>query len=274
MAVKAILFLAAAALILRTGTRNLAEYGGLARKLPFTFAAVVVAMIAMSGLPPLTGFGGKWLLLSGMMERGWYWPVAFGLIATFVGLLYMARFVYVIFLGARPADHEAVTEAPIALLIPQYFAIVGILVISFLPKLLIEPLSKAIDPYFASTLRWDGMSLEMIYGTWNPVPTMLIALAISALLFLVMWYIQRRRQRPGLPKPPGLDAFRKTALARLTPPIARVFWRATATATLAAAGRARLVYTGNGQTYALYVLYYFLALYVASGGAQQFWTSS
>ena len=34
------------------------------------------------------------------------------------------------------------------------------------------------------------------------------------------------------------------------------------------------VYTGNGQTYALYVLYYFLALYVASGGAQQFWMSN
>ena len=65
--------------------------------------------------------------------------------------------------------------------------IAGILAVSFLPKLLIEPLSAAIDPYFASTLRWDGMSLEMIYGYWNPVPTMLIAIAISALLFLALW---------------------------------------------------------------------------------------
>ena len=31
------------------------------------------------------------------------------------------------------------------------------------------------------------MSLEMIYGYWNPVPTMLIAIAISALLFLALW---------------------------------------------------------------------------------------
>ncbi|MET0867826.1 MAG: proton-conducting transporter membrane subunit, partial [Pseudorhodoplanes sp.] len=205
MSVKAILFVAAAALILRTGTRNLSEYGGLARKLPFTFAAVVLAMIAMSGLPPLTGFGGKWLLLTGMMERGWYWPVAFGLLATFVGFLYMARFVYVIFLGARPERYASISEAPLPLLVPQALAITAILVVSFLPKLFIEPLSQAIDPYFASTLRWEGMSLEMIYGTWNPVPTMLIALAISALLFVLLWYIQRRRQRPGLPKPPGLD---------------------------------------------------------------------
>lgn len=272
MMVKAILFLAAAAIILRTGTRNLSDYGGLARKLPFTFAAVVIAMIAMSGLPPLTGFGGKWLLLSAMMERGWYGLVILGLIATFIGLLYMARFVYVIFAGARRATYDGVTEAPVALLVPQYISIAGILVVSFLPKLLIEPISRAIDPYFAMTLRWDGMSLEMIYGYWNPVPTMLIALGICGLLFALVWYLQRRREEPDLRKPAGLDDFRKFATVRLTPPLARRFWRGVATATLAAAGRTRLIYTGNGQTYALLVLYYFVVLYLAAGGAQQFWT--
>jgi formate hydrogenlyase subunit 3/multisubunit Na+/H+ antiporter MnhD subunit len=274
MSVKAILFLAAATLILRTGTRNLNDYGGLARKLPFTFAAVVIAMIAMSGLPPLTGFGGKWLLLTGMMERGWYWPVIFGLVATFVGFLYMVRFVYVIFLRAQPAQSENIAEAPLALLIPQYLAIAAILAVSFMPKLFIEPLSTVVDPYFASTLRWDGMSLEMIYGTWNPVPTMLIAVAVSALLFVVLWIVQRRFQSAARRKKAGLDAFRRVVLNRLTPPVAHGFWRRVAMATLAAAGGVRLVYTGNGQTYALYVLYYFLALYVASGGAQQFWTSN
>ena len=73
--VKGILFLAAAAIILRTGTRMFADMGGLAGRMPFTFAAAAVAIIAMSGLPPLTGFGGKWLLLSAMMEKGWYGPV-------------------------------------------------------------------------------------------------------------------------------------------------------------------------------------------------------
>ena len=116
------------------------------------------------------------------------------------------------------------------------------------------------------------MSLEMIYGTWNPVPTMLVAIAVSAMLLLAVWLVQRRRQKPGLPKPAGLDAFRKNALRGLTPPIAALFWRGLASATLGTAQRMRLVYTGDGQTYALYVLYYFLALYLAAGGVQQFWT--
>ncbi len=97
--VKGILFLAAAAIILRTGKRGFADLGGLARCMPFTFAAAAFAIVAMSGLPPLTGFGGKWLLLSAMMEKGWYGPVVLGVLATFVGFLYMARFIQAVFLG-------------------------------------------------------------------------------------------------------------------------------------------------------------------------------
>jgi formate hydrogenlyase subunit 3/multisubunit Na+/H+ antiporter MnhD subunit len=67
---KGILFLVAAAIILRTGARTFADLGGPARPMPFSFAAATIAIVAMSGLPPLAGFGGKWLLLSAMMEKG------------------------------------------------------------------------------------------------------------------------------------------------------------------------------------------------------------
>ena len=112
--VKGILFLAVAGVILRTGTRLMDGHGGLARNMPLTFAAVVIALVSMSGLPPLAGFGGKWLLLSAMMDKGWYWLVALGVLATFIGFLYMFRLAYAVFLGPRKAGHEAVREAPAA----------------------------------------------------------------------------------------------------------------------------------------------------------------
>jgi hypothetical protein len=52
----------------------------------------------------------------------------------------------------------------------------------------------------------------------------------------------------------------------LTPPWASEFWAALAVTVGALAGRTKLLYTGNGQTYNLYILYYFLALYLAAGG--------
>jgi len=274
--VKGTLYLAAAAIILRTGRRALSELGGLAAAMPLTFAAAAVAIIAMSGLPPLAGFGGKWLLLSAMLAKGWYGPAIMTLLATFVGFLYMARFIQAIFLGPREVSHQGIAEAPATLLIPQYLLITGILVMSLFPKLLIEPVSNAIDPQFSSTLVWQGMSLEMIYGYWNPVPVMAFAVAAAAILFGLFWVLRRAdllvspdRQTGMLPG--GFYDFCKRVFTILTPPWASAFWTGIASATSALAGRTRLLYTGNGQTYNLYILYYFLALYVASGGLRNLW---
>ena len=274
--VKGILFLAAAAVILRIGTRMFADMGGLAGSMPFTFVAAAVAIVAMSGLPPLTGFGGKWLLLSAMMEKGWYGPVVMGVLATFVGLLYMARFVRAVFLGQRNAARDAVAEAPLALLVPQYILIVGILLVSFFPKLLIGPISEAIDPDFASTLVWEGMSLEMIYGYWNPLPTMAVAVAISVILFMAFWLLRRSDsiRSAGMRAAAWRDmaasfyAFYQSVFATLTPPLARTFWDGSSAVAMALAERTRKIYNGNGQIYSLYILYYFIALYAASRALQ------
>ena len=58
--VKGILFLAVAGVILRTGTRMMDGHGGLARNMPPTFGAAIIALVSMSGLLLLAGFGGKW----------------------------------------------------------------------------------------------------------------------------------------------------------------------------------------------------------------------
>jgi NADH:ubiquinone oxidoreductase subunit 5 (subunit L)/multisubunit Na+/H+ antiporter MnhA subunit len=272
--VKGVLFLAAAAVILHTGSRKLADFGGLARTMPVTFATAAFAILAMSGLPPLAGFGGKWLLLSAMMDKGWYGPIAMGLVATFVGFLYMARFIQSVFFGASSKSDRRRAEPSLALLLPQFLMIAGILVMSFWPKLLIEPISEAIDPYFASTLVWQGMSLKMIYAYWDPGPVMVFAVAVSAVLFLMVWLIRRTgwiqspRVRPAsvVGESAGFYAFCNSIFAALTPAVASWFWETVSSAAMQSAGQIRRLYTGNGQTYSFYIFYYFIVLYVACGG--------
>jgi formate hydrogenlyase subunit 3/multisubunit Na+/H+ antiporter MnhD subunit len=273
MLVKGILFLAIAGVILRTGTRLIDDTGGLARNMPWTFGTAAIALVAMSGLPPLMGFGGKWLLLSAMTDKGWYGLAALGVLATFVGLLYMLRLAYAVFWGLRRPHHRAVREAPLALLAPQFILVAGILILSFYPKLLIEPLSAAIDPYFASTLVWEGMSLETIYGYWNPVPVMVGAVTIALSLLAAAWlvYISRnsrdRDKRAETARTSGASQFYSyyhPVLGQLLVPCANLFWNGFSGLTLKLAGSARMVYGGNGQIYALYVLYFFIALYLAN----------
>jgi formate hydrogenlyase subunit 3/multisubunit Na+/H+ antiporter MnhD subunit len=263
--VKGILFLVVAGLIIRTGARYFDDLGGLARVMPFTFASATIAIVAMSGLPPLAGFGGKWLLLSAMMEKGWYGPAVMTLLATFVGFLYMEHFIHASFFGPRKAKQRDLTEAPLALLIPQYLLVAGILVMSFFPKLLIEPVSQAIDPQFASTLVWQGMSLEMIYGYWNPFPVMMFAVIVSVILFGLFWLLRNASWLDGTARA-GLYRFFMAVFAALTPPVATAFWDGLSGATTSLAQRVRTIYTGNAQTYNLYILYYFIVLYVACGG--------
>ena len=183
-------------------------------------------------------------------------------LATFVGFLYMFRLAYAVFLGERKAEFEAIAEAPLALLVPQYVLIIAILALSFFPKLFMEPVSAAIDPAFAATLVWDGMSLETIYGYWNPIPVMAITVADrSGSLFRCLAALHLRVSARPDDRRCGLLRILPTRLSRLLRPVAIAFWRGVSDLTLGAAGSVRKIYTGNGQTYSLYVLWYVIAIY-------------
>jgi hypothetical protein len=118
------------------------------------------------------------------------------------------------------------------------------------------------------------MSLEMIYGYWDPAPAMVIAVALSATFFVALWLFRRNgrvRSAGARAKawsgmtPASFYAFYKRVFATLTPPLADAFWGGLSAGILTIAERTRKIYTGNGQTYSLYILYYFFFLYAASG---------
>ncbi len=58
---KALLFLSAGSVVHATGTRNMEEYGGLIKLMPYTSAMFLVGAVAISGLPPFNGFVSEWL---------------------------------------------------------------------------------------------------------------------------------------------------------------------------------------------------------------------
>jgi formate hydrogenlyase subunit 3/multisubunit Na+/H+ antiporter MnhD subunit len=266
MMAKGILFFAVAGIGLRTGTHGFAGTGGLLRAMPVTFVLVLIAIVSLSGLPPLMGFGGKWLLLSAIADKDWYSLAVCGIVATCAGFLYLFRFVSALFFGPRAPEAHDIREAPVALLAPQCALATGILVLSFFPTLLFTPISHAIDPEFSATLVWEGMSLESIYGFWNPAPVVTAVVAVAAVVFTVFVVLYRTRRDEPV-SVAGFFRFYRPVLSRTVPPVAAMFWRRVSRSILTIADRLRRIYTGNGQTYALYVIGYFLLLYVASTGA-------
>lgn len=65
---KGALFMTAGAIEHETGSRNVARLGGLARLMPVTLLAVLLAALSMSGLPPLIGFISKELVYEAVLD--------------------------------------------------------------------------------------------------------------------------------------------------------------------------------------------------------------
>lgn len=58
---KALLFLSAGSVVHATKTRNMEEYGGLIKAMPWTAFFFLIGAVAISGLPPFNGFVSEWL---------------------------------------------------------------------------------------------------------------------------------------------------------------------------------------------------------------------
>ena len=65
-AFKALLFLGAGAFLFAVHTRNLEEFGGLLRRMPWTGAFFLVGAVSIAALPPTNGFVSEWLVFQSL----------------------------------------------------------------------------------------------------------------------------------------------------------------------------------------------------------------
>ncbi len=64
---KSLLFLGASSLVYSTHTRNIEEYGGLIKKMPWTALFFLIGAISISALPPFNGFVSEWLTFQALL---------------------------------------------------------------------------------------------------------------------------------------------------------------------------------------------------------------
>jgi multicomponent Na+:H+ antiporter subunit D len=105
---KACLFLVAGGVYFETGARDVDGYAGVARRLPLTMGAFVLAAGSMVGLPPTGGFFSKYYLLLGALEAGRWAGVAALVASSLLGAVYLFRVIERAYLGGPAAPgHEA-----------------------------------------------------------------------------------------------------------------------------------------------------------------------
>src|SRR3546814_19229092 len=65
---KSLLFFGAGAVLAATGERDMEHLGGLIHRMPYTSFAFLVGCVAISALPPLTGFVSEWLTFQAILQ--------------------------------------------------------------------------------------------------------------------------------------------------------------------------------------------------------------
>ncbi len=142
---KSTLFLAAGAIILKTGKRKVEELAGIGRQMPFTMAAFTLAAIAMIGIPPFNGFLSKLAISIGALDAGRPYYVIVLLLSSLLNALYYLPIVIAAFFGLKEeqeGDPAKVADAPFKMLVPIVFLAVTTLVFGFLPSNLPIDLSR------------------------------------------------------------------------------------------------------------------------------------
>lgn len=195
------LFMMVGVIDAQAGTRDLRRLPPLRRKMPWSFATVLVGTASMAGVPPLLGFVSKESIFTALLDApgpGWVGPTALaaaagGAVLTFA---YSARIVTGAFFDG-PRDDDEVTEAPPLLLLPAAIPIWAGLPLALGVGLFDSPVGQAVRamagpeaeiPHFSL---WHGVNVELV--------TTALVLALGALTVVRRESLGRRLSHDLLP---------------------------------------------------------------------------
>ena len=155
---KITLFFCAGAIYVAAHKKNISEMEGLGRKMPFTFAAFLIASVSIIGLPPGGGAWSKWLLAVGTVETDQLILTAALMLSSLLNIAYLIPIPMRAFMPARQTNDSAtshqsngetasrmswysqIDEAPLMCVVPLCITAVGSLALFFAAQWIYEVL--------------------------------------------------------------------------------------------------------------------------------------
>jgi multicomponent Na+:H+ antiporter subunit D len=148
---KGALFLAVCCLATQCKGLRLSDLAGIAKRMPWTAGALVVAGFSLIGIPGTAGFISKWYLITAALEQGSLGIalVAVLVISSLMAVVYIWRIVESIYF-AEPAtdagaDLSVVAEAPRMLLVVTWLAVLANIYFGLAPDLPVALASSAAE---------------------------------------------------------------------------------------------------------------------------------
>ena len=278
---KGTLFMVVGAIERQTGTSNLTEVTGLIRKMPWTFLASLFSIIALAGIPPLGGFISKWMLYESLIGSDHYLLVIVIFFSSTAAFLYCYKFLFGFFLGQEETEWSHVKEAPAMMVVPMLILAVSTFVLGVFPGLILNPINEAMQTLGYANTQGHLWEMSVIFNEWGnqvamqPIVYTIIGIFLFFLTFLTIKGYKETRyvttkdisSSGEVPKEHENLTFSMNFMQpffRAVEPLMRrqidKYYNGFANGMEALFDFTRRIYTGNGQTYAMYVVIFVVLL--------------
>jgi NADH-quinone oxidoreductase subunit L len=203
---KALLFLCAGSVMhALAGELDIFKMGGLRKKLPWTFGTFLVGVLALSGVPLLSGFFSKDEILYGVYEQGGVSLWLLGIITAGLTAFYAFRLLFVAFYGKSRMDRKTeahVHESPAVMVVPMVILAVLALVGGYIGLPEVLGLGNAVDDFLQPVFA-DVPATEHLSGSaaveWGLIGVAVLAAAVGILaaywIYIRNWGLAARMTR-------------------------------------------------------------------------------
>ncbi len=109
---KITLFLCAGSIYVSAHKTEISQMSGLAKRMPWTMAAFVLASLSVVGIPLTSGFVSKWYLALGTVDEGRFILLGVLLVSSLLNAVYLGSIVYKAYFEQETSTSEEIREVP------------------------------------------------------------------------------------------------------------------------------------------------------------------
>ena len=130
---KALLFMGAGAVIVALHhEQNIFKMGGMKDKTPLVFYTMLIATLAITGIPPFAGFFSKDEILLTAFSSEHYLLWGIGVVTAILTAYYMFRMIFIVFFGQNYKKERTIHFVPNSMLMPLVVLAIGAVLAGFI----------------------------------------------------------------------------------------------------------------------------------------------
>jgi len=124
--------------IQHSGDDHVDRFNGLGKRSPLLAFTLTLALLSLAGIPPTSGFFGKYYVFMQAFKTGHAWLAIVGIVGSLIGVYYYFRLIIAMYFKPAPENVESSPAANDLQQLLLFIASLGIIVLGIAPDLLLN----------------------------------------------------------------------------------------------------------------------------------------